>query len=390
MIYYLRIIAAYFRYEFAAKAKNTVVFSGYNNLKYNFNSKYLFEYFLANACQYKVYFIIDNDALREELNRTVGPYFITTKKFSHLAIIFTAFTWITSGGLPIRIPYVNRHRVVVNLWHGLPFKGIGLMNGENSFIQNVLIRFIYSRYDLVSATSELFQQIMSRSFAVPVERVKILGQAWNDQLWNRQDKVGFLCRTYDLSFKALPDDRFVLYAPTWRATSSTCFFPFPDFSLERFQDFLEENRIVLCLRTHQLDSNNIEKYRSCRRILLLNEDKVPDIMCVLNNFDALISDYSGIIFDFLLLDRPIILLPYDKEEYVSTRKVNMDFSVLECVPSPQTMENFMAMLSSVGKNMPITPKQQRLKTVCHFWQDDRSCERHLNAIAELINSKYRN
>ena len=388
MLNYLRILFAYLRYEFAARSKNTVVFYGYDSLKYNFNSKYLFEYFLANAPQYKVYFIINNDVLRAELNKTVGPYFITTKRFSHLAIIFTAFTWITSGGLPIRIPYVDFRRVVVNLWHGLPFKGIGLMNGENNFIQNLLIRFIYSRYDLVSATSELFQQIMSRSFAVPVGKVKILGQAWNDQLWNPQDKIGFLHRIYGLPFDVSSNDRLVLYAPTWRATSPTRFFPFPDFSLDRFQEFLEEQRIILCLRTHQLDCNHIEKYRSCRRILLLNEDRIPDVMSVVNNFDALISDYSGIIFDFLLLDRPIILLPYDKEEYVSTRKVNMDFSILECTPSPQNMEDFMAQLSGIGQKS-VTPRQKRLKEVCHFWQDNGSCQRHLDAITELINSKYR-
>ncbi len=111
-------------------------------------------------------------------------------------------------------------------------------------------------------------------------------------------------------------------------------------------------------------------------------------MSVVNNFDALISDYSGIIFDFLLLDRPIILLPYDKEEYVSTRKVNMDFSILECTPSPQNMEDFMAQLSGIGQKS-VTPRQKRLKEVCHFWQDNGSCQRHLDAITELINSKYR-
>lgn len=70
MLNYLRILFAYLRYEFAARSKNTVVFSGYDSLKYNFNSKYLFEYFLANAPQYKVYFIINNDVLRAELNKT--------------------------------------------------------------------------------------------------------------------------------------------------------------------------------------------------------------------------------------------------------------------------------------------------------------------------------
>ena len=155
----VRLFLSYLLYEFSTRKKEVVIFSGYNGLKYNFNSKYLFEYFLTKS-DYKSYFIINDDSLREHLNSTIGNFFITTKKQQDLKLIFTAFTWITSGGLPIRIPYVNRNRVVVNLWHGIPFKGIGVANGENSVIQNILIRFIYSKYDLISATSELFQQIM--------------------------------------------------------------------------------------------------------------------------------------------------------------------------------------------------------------------------------------
>lgn len=40
--------------------------------------------------------------------------------------------------------------------------------------------------------------------------------------------------------------------------------------------------MIICLRTHQLDINNATNYTACKRILLLNEDKVADIMAILN------------------------------------------------------------------------------------------------------------
>ena len=382
----VRLFLSYLLYEFSTRKKEVVIFSGYNGLKYNFNSKYLFEYFLTKS-DYKSYFIINDDSLREHLNSTIGNFFITTKKQQDLKLIFTAFTWITSGGLPIRIPYVNRNRVVVNLWHGIPFKGIGVANGENSVIQNILIRFIYSKYDLISATSELFQQIMTRSFAVKQNQVKILGQAWNDQLWKLNNRMKILQSLYGPDLPTV--DKVFLYAPTWRNKHKTTFFPFADFSLNRLEDFLEKHKMIICLRTHQLDINNATNYTACKRILLLNEDKVADIMAILNIFDGLISDYSGIILDFLLLDRPIILLPYDESEYISERNVNFDFELFEFINSPKDMNCFLNLLLEVTNNFSVPNKQRRFKDVVHYYTDNRSCERHYNEISKLIKFKYR-
>lgn len=46
MLYYFRIFISYLLYEFGVRRKDIIIFSGYKNLKYNFNSRYLFEFFL--------------------------------------------------------------------------------------------------------------------------------------------------------------------------------------------------------------------------------------------------------------------------------------------------------------------------------------------------------
>ena len=382
-------LLAYLRYEFCSKDKYTIVFSGYNNQKFNFNSKYLFEYYLLHKENYKLYFIIDNDHLRERLNEQIGPYFITSKTFSGLKTIFKAFVWITSGGMPIRIPFANRDRVVVNLWHGVPFKAIGLMNGENTWFQNFCIKHIYSKYDIITATSSRFAQIMARSFNVEDSKVKILGHPWSDSLWNDNDKCAILNGLFDLPFEIHNNDKIALYAPTWRANVNTVIFPFEDFSLQALEDYLEENKMVICLRTHQPDVNNIEAYRKCRRILILNEDKVSDIMSILNIFDILISDYSGMMFDYLLLDRPLILLPYDKEEYLSTRRLSVGFEEIEMIPSPTNFAEFLSTLTVAANQKTPSDKQVNFKSMCHFHQNADSCRRHHEAILEMIEEKYK-
>lgn len=113
------------------------------------------------------------------------------------------------------------------MWHGLPFKGIGLLNNENTCLQNLLIYWVYSKYDLFSSTSELFQQIFARSFSINSKSVKILGQPWNDQLWNENDKYEVLGDIYGDNLPSFY--KVFLYAPTWRSGRCTSFFPFKDF-----------------------------------------------------------------------------------------------------------------------------------------------------------------
>ena len=385
MLYYFRIFISYLLYEFGVRRKDIIIFSGYKNLKYNFNSRYLFEFFLEKKSNLKCFFVIDDDNLRRRLNEIVGDYFVTTNSWKDLKLIFSAGTWITSGGLPIRIPYVNRNRVVVNLWHGLPFKGIGLLNNENTCLQNLLIYWVYSKYDLFSSTSELFQQIFARSFSINSKSIKILGQPWNDQLWNENDKYEVLGDIYGDNLP--PFYKVFLFAPTWRSGRCTSFFPFKDFSKNRLESFLEKYQLLICLRTHQLEANRVKDYVSCKRVLLLNEDRVTDIMSILNIFDGLISDYSGIIFDYLLLDRPIILLPYDKEEYTSERSVNFNIDSFEFDPPPYNIDSFFSLLQKAVCCKCISQKQLRFKNVVHYYIDNNSCQRHYEEIMKLIKMK---
>ncbi len=48
-------------------------------------------------------------------------------------------------------------------------------------------------------------------------------------------------------------------------------------------------------------------------------DKEIDLYEILPDVDVLITDYSSIYFDFLLLDRPIVFINNDIKEYINAR-----------------------------------------------------------------------
>ena len=97
-------------------------------------------------------------------------------------------------------------------------------------------------------------------------------------------------------------------------------FPFPDLELERIYQFLEINNAYLLLKGHVNEGMIAalpEKYNN--RIISANQDKFEDVMELLKYVDVLITDCSSIYIDFLLLDRPVIFLPYDIDEYQQYR-----------------------------------------------------------------------
>ena len=89
--------------------------------------------------------------------------------------------------------------------------------------------------------------------------------------------------------------------------------------------FLEENNILFCIKLHPKSKLN-EEFRNIQseNIMVINKDADPYVF--LKMADVLITDYSSIYFDYLLLDRPIIFFAYDLEEYLNdSREMYFDY-----------------------------------------------------------------
>ncbi|GAG77832.1 unnamed protein product, partial [marine sediment metagenome] len=216
--------------------------------------------------------------------------------------------WVTSAGLPVYFLGADRRRVVLNLWHGIPLKKIALLQKNVSKFTKMYFNQIFSKkYTAIITTSRIFIPIMAKSFGVEEKKIKVLGQPRNDLLWIKNDRKNILKSMYE----HLPYyKKVILYAPTFRDDKGVTLFPFKDFNINKLNDFLEEQKIVIFIRSHKSSyiKNTLSK---SKRIKFMNNDKIKDIMEILNIFDLLITDYSGIYIDYLLIQRPIIFLSND-------------------------------------------------------------------------------
>lgn len=349
------------------------VFSSVDNCHYNYNSRYLFEYVRDNLKQVKPLFVINDDKLREQLGQEYGEqYFIETNTVSGIRKVLNAGVWFTSAGLPVYGTNLRKNRLIINLWHGVPLKHIALLDPNMNWFTRLYFRYIFSKnYTGILTTSKALVPVMADSFAVPRERVKVWGQPRNDRVFNKSNREEILSGIY----QELPTfEKAVLYAPTWRDYGDTRLFPFEDFDREKLENFLEKNNMVIFIRTHISEKGTAEIYLG-ERVRYLGVAEAEDITGILNIFDLLITDYSSIYIDYLLIDKPIIFLPYDKEIYLKGRGMNFEYDHVTPGPKPDTMEDFLVQLGNLagGKD---------------DWQEERSrVNGLLNEIKEPCSGK---
>lgn len=328
LLYIPRLATAYCLHilDRRAKRKPYIIFNSYKNQTFNFNSKYLFEYMHRRS--YPCYFIVNDDEERSKLRKTYGKAIISTHSIRYLRFILNAPVWITSTAPPVRLPGVSRNRFIINLWHGIPLKTVGVLDKDCPQYRKFLVKWLYAKNtDVFCVTSEKLIRPISDSFLMPTEKIRPIGHPQSEAVLS--NLVG------DRNSSGEPFK--VIYCPTYRNDNPVRLFPFDDFGLKAFDSFLEKHNIEVILKMHHCDENTLRRTLT-PRIKQFNLD--DDIVESLPLYDAMITDYSSLFFDFLLLDRPIIFLPYDLSEYEETRGMYFNYESVTPGAKPDTSRAF--------------------------------------------------
>lgn len=330
------------------------LFSSTDNSHYNYNSRYLFEYVKENLPEITPLFVINDPELRNSLSSKYGKqYFTETESIQGIRQALSAGVWFTSAGLPAYGTGLHKKRLIINLWHGVPLKKIALLDPNLKKAARIYFKKIFSEnYTCILTTSHELIPLMARSFAVSEDKIKVWGQPRNDGLFQKNDCREILGQL----FPDLPEyTKTVLYAPTFRDYGQVQLFPFKDFDQEQLEAFLEEKNMLLFIRTHVAEQGSAAPYLG-KRIRFLGNEQAEDVTGILNIFDCLITDYSSIYIDYLLTDKPMIFLPYDRQQYLDGRGMNFDYDDVTPGPKSETFNDFLDALS---------PKED-------FWKSERT------------------
>lgn len=251
--------------------------------------------------------------------------------------------WLTARARVVVITHgfgdVNRYAAtggtVVQLWHGIPLKRIGLdaevttrspvplVRGAVSRMLGGLYRRTQRRIRVLPAASHLVRGRLESAFSLTDARVPVTGEPRVDVLSRGTADERRAHARIALHAAAGADadasgTRFVLYAPTWRDGA-----PDPDgpdaAHWARLVTLLEETDAVLLVRSHPLGEGRLRPPRHTDRVRSLASSLVADVTPLLPGLDVLVTDYSSLAYDAALVPLPTLFLAPDLEAYAAAR-----------------------------------------------------------------------
>ena len=355
------------------------------------NAKYLFLHVLRNHPEIKAYMVSDKPGLirfLKEQNLPVlykwsfkGFFYGLRAKFYIISAYVDDINFWTSGGA-----------VVFNLWHGIPLKKIefDITTGplakryqKKPLFLRIFKPYFYRRPNFVLSTSAEVSRIFARAFRIREEQCPALGYPRTDIFFKNETQISeHIERNEPTTLQELvkmvrPFDHVLLYMPTWRDDRSNFLQKaFPD--LQKLNDILARQNALLLIKLHPNDVS-LQTFEDLSHIKTLTAKL--DLYPFLPFTSALMTDYSSIYFDYLLLKKPIIFYPFDLQEYVRLRELYFEYEEAVCPPIVKTFEQLLSVLQNLEELIP-TEKQNLL--LQRFWkfQDGNSSERVVRFLKE--------
>jgi CDP-glycerol glycerophosphotransferase len=238
----------------------------------------------------------------------------------------------------------RRATTYLQTWHGSAYKRMGLDEPQlKSGVKagQEQLRRMVERFDCFLVRSQHDVDTLVKGLGVKAELLPV-GYPRNDALITGGNVAELDALRRELG---LDDGRqVVLYAPTFRTGSNGR--PAQSFELPfdpvRFADELGDS-LVLLVRPHYLCTVTLPARDAVRDV-----GQVPDITALLLISDALVTDYSSIMFDYALLDRPMVFYTPDENEVARVRGFYFDLALHAPGPIVGTEEALLAALSDLG------------------------------------------
>jgi len=148
------------------------------------------------------------------------------------------------------------------------------------------------------------------------------GYPRNDIFFKKEDNLDYLlCDKFILkTILENNDKKIVLYTPTHRENNNKLPLDF-----DRLNDKLKQLDTLLIVKLHPFILEFYSKVEEENYSNIFFHNAYGDIYPLLKYVDILISDYSSIVYDFLLLDKPIIFYIYDINEYIKNVSLLFNF-----------------------------------------------------------------
>lgn len=280
--------------------------------------------------------------------------------------------------------WTSGRAIKVNLWHGVGIKKLGLKESDvynpKDILARILTPYIYAQPDIFVTTSELMTQHFRDCYALSETQTKRIGYSRCDFLLKPLEEIDCLIKLYEdkkvqeLSHRLERYKKVYIYMPTFRDDQSD-FIQKSGIDFKLLDEVLYKKNEVFLLKIHPATRMNFDVIGKCTNVILL--DKSMDVYPLLPKTDVLITDYSSIYYDYILMpEKDVLLFPFDYQDYIRNSR-DLAYDYLTYTPGVKVW-NFDDLLRTIkeDKSLFFIEREWAIST---FWG-----ESYNNASKQII------
>lgn len=355
---------------------NKVFLLSYYGAQYGCSPKYISEYLVNNypKGRFDIVWAFNDIESKQSIKGIRAVKTMSLKYFYELCTSKVIITNFRTTDLFIK----RKNQYYIQTWHSsLRLKQIE-KDAENSLTDNYvsMAKKDSKKIDLLVSGCRYSTEIFKRSFWYNGEIFEH-GTPANDILLNNNSEIK---REIKQKLKISEDCKVILYAPTFRKNMSLDVY---NLDYEKVIEAVEQKftgKYILLIRLHPHLTIISRKIKDCQNIRnVTSYDDVQELMLI---SDILITDYSSVMFSFLLTKKPCFLYTPDLQEYKSNdRDLYFDIDKLPFIKSENNEE--------IIKNINLFDKDKYLKEIDKMIDyigsfDDGNASKYIAERLELI------
>ncbi len=255
----------------------------------------------------------------KRINKNIKGYIIYSfhllKEMYHLATSKVAI--LDTYSITVSNLHHKKKLTIIQMWHAMgALKKFGysiLDTKEGSNKKLAYLMNMHKNYDYVMASSNECAKYFAEAFNTDINKIFIDPLPVVDRLVNKdyqQEVIDMLKQEYPILKKT--KKKIILYCPTFRKNNKDS---------KKIQDLIDNidfNKYELIIKLHPNSKVNVKD----KRVIIDNRHTTIKFAFLA---DYIITDYSAIVFELSLLNKPIYFYTYDYNEYVNNRDFYIDF-----------------------------------------------------------------
>lgn len=278
-----------------------------------------------------------------------------------------------------RLQHFISDQIAVDLnYYAAPLKNDIIPRTDKYYLAYDLVG---KEYDKLVMTSEVGIR-MAMAFMRSMEKPQFAdwGLCRNDNLFTNESFDNI--KQTILSSVSYPANKIFLYTPTHRdyeefvKDTSRSLLGY-SMNLIDFHEFLKSEGIVIVAKIHPRQNEGIISHELPESIIIHQPQHHYGLTELMIISDCLITDYTTVYYDYLLLDKPVIFNFYDSERY--GRERGFSFSPIECITAGDIVRNPEELKSAIN-NISVNYEQSKekrkfVRDLIFAYQDGKTCSR---------------